>query len=95
MNRESFSNHMRKLHLPDEVCSFCKVEFPASTIKTHQITCAAENMDEQRAGMKRGEEVLADTKMKKLDGVISSLREDCSHACSTEPKAGSMLSMDQ
>ena len=95
MNRGSFSNHMRKLHLPDEVCSYCKVEFPASTIKTHQITCAAQNMDEQRAGMKRGEDVFADSKMKKLDGVISSLGRDVTGEGKVEELLGEVLVANQ
>ena len=44
--------------------------------------------------MKRGEDIFVDTEMKKLDGVISGLREGYSHTCSAELKGGSMLSMD-
>ena len=97
MSRGSFNKHMRQLHLPDEVCIHCGVELPASTIKAHQITCAAQKMnkeDEQRTGTKRVEDVLAaGCKMRKLDGMLSNLRNGCSSSFSAQPKSCSMLPM--
>ena len=65
MSRGRFSTHMRKLHLPDEVCINCGREFPASTIKTHQSSCKVENMDGERTDMKRGENIV--DKMRRID----------------------------
>ena len=95
MNRGRFSKHMQQFHLPDEVCSFCRVEFPASTIKSHQITCAAENTVDQRTGAKRGKDGLAaGRKIRKMeDGMLSISGKDCSSTFSAEPKVGSTLSM--
>ena len=65
MSRGRFSTHMRKLHLPDEVCINCGREFPASTIKTHQSSCKVENMDEERTDIKRDENIV--DKMRRID----------------------------
>ena len=83
MKRGSFSRHMKQLHLPDEVCIHCGVEFPASTIKTHQIACTAE---------KRGEDVLAaDCKRRKMeDGMLSDSGKGFSSTFLVEPKSSTM-----
>ena len=97
MNRGGFSRHMQQFHLPDEVCSFCRVEFPASAIKTHQKNCASDNMDDQRtAEMKRGKDgFAAGCKIRKIeDGMLPSISgKDCSSTFSADPEVESMLSM--
>jgi len=46
---KSFSNHMKQMHLPDEECSYCGIEFPATKIKSHQQDCG-KRREENREG---------------------------------------------
>ena len=39
ITKNSFSQHMRNIHLPDETCGSCNKEFPASKILGHRRQC--------------------------------------------------------
>lgn len=42
LSKNKFCTHMRKMHLPDEICSSCGKEFPASKILGHRRKCGSD-----------------------------------------------------